>query len=190
MIRQSDYLSYSFSKEEIAQAEQYARKMGKRKEERGKYDDTQTTFQVNRNGKLGEIAFAAYLNMRGQVDFRVYAGNDGGVDFKKHGYTIQVKTNSGGYATHYLYFNDVSLFKTDFAVLVIMRSQTSVQIAGWIPKDLFQRIADRKLNFGKGSRIGVAEYDLRPMSELKQFLDGLDDLKQREHDRNMVKKGL
>ena len=64
----------------------------------------------------------------------------------------------------YLYFNSHSLFRADRAVCACVTGPATVHIVGWIDKHRFTENA-KPMNFGYGSRVAVAEGDLRSFGE-------------------------
>ena len=131
--------------------------------------DGQNDFSLNLHGVMGEYAVAKYLGA--EIDTSIsLKGDDKIADLRCSGKSIQVKVNMGRWSTKYLYFNSIDLFRADAAVLVIIRSATEVELAGWIAKSEFSGMASER-NFGHGKRFCVESTKLRPIKTLKAILN-------------------
>ena len=135
--------------------------------------DHQSDFSVNLHGVMGEYAAAKYLEL--QIDHSLaLEGDDKVSDLRVKDKTIQVKTSMGRRDHPHLFFNQIELFKADYALLAVVKSATEITLAGWITKDEFVEKCFKQ-NFGYGDRICVRYQDLKPMEELRKIVRSMEE---------------
>lgn len=117
-----------------------------------KYDSTQSEFELDFIGAMGEYAVCKYFDI--PMNREIYIGGDNGVDIDIHGSTCQIKTINPKWNDPDLYFNDESCFSTDVAICTKIISPVKVEIIGCISKRKFMTICF-PTNYGHGPRIAV-----------------------------------
>ena len=128
--------------------------------------------EINILGVHGEAAVSEILGV--DFDRRALMEGDGNIaDLWYKGRSVQVKmiTHKSGD----LFFNSLSDFRADIAVLVVPCSANSVNVVGGISRKKFAKLCGTK-NFGYGDRVTVPQNLLTPLEAIKRHLDSVGDL--------------
>jgi len=138
-------------------------------------DQKRSDIRLNFGGIKGEFAVAKFLDIN--IDESISLSGDGGVfDLIYDGKKIQVKFNNT--LDGDLYFNQLSEFRADIAILTVSADGIIIRVVGWIDRENFESSYKIK-NWGYGNRFCVSQKKLFPMSFLRpqeEILPSLEDL--------------
>jgi len=129
-------------------------------------DGKRGDLELNLLGLRGEFAVSKYLGV--SLNYEIHMrGRKNRYDLIYAGETIEVKVNTfeGGD----LYFN--SYFDADYAVLVVPAPAGAMRIAGYASREEFHDLS-RIRDYGHGKRLAMAQWQLRPIEELKAMAQG------------------